>query len=1071
MAVPDSQALMCYACKHEFTPEKPFKPLRIFLSYGRDQNEPLVRRIKADLEARGHDVWFDKSQIKFGDDWRRAITDGISGSNKVLSFLSKHSTRDPGVCLEEIAIALGAKGGNIQTILVEKETEVMPPPTVSHLQWLEMNDWRQAHGVVRFEKDKQGSEYSAGDAVWESWYQIKLTEIVAVIESEENRRFAGEIETLFGHLKPISSDTRISTLLRKGFIGRKWLFDAVEQWRYALDRSSRLFWITGAPGIGKSAFAANLTHFGRDKVIAAQFVEWDKQDHRDARRVVRSLAFQLATRLPDYRRHLLTLPEIAELDRKDPVELFSYLLAGPLKSCIVGGRARLLVVLDALDEAGEAGRSPLVEMLARHANSLPDWIGIVVTSRPESDVSGPLQGLNPYRLDASTEANRIDIRDYLHHHLPAQLRERPDADKLVEQILDKSEGVFLYAERFCDDVQQGHLSLDLPEQFPQGLGGIFHQWFQRQFPDLERFRKDVRPALRAILAAREPLPVEILQRLFNWKDEELRDFIRTLGSLFPVGKENGCEVIKPYHKSLTDWLTDNGKAGPHFVSMKDGHAMLAEWGLRVIKSRTELISIYWLRYALFHLHECGRTSEAAELASDKWFIEQRVQCGLKNIFVSYSLDATEIAERLFADLTRFGHTVWRHAKEGADDVHNALNSADLIIALLTRRSTRMRSWSYRETLEAVSQGKVVLPVRATSRDLSMPFHLRRPRYIDLSSDYATGLNELRQTLGEHKQHAEAAAPDAKSAEGLVERASYLASEGRFGESERLFRRALAESELNMGGESVEVAQRLGDLGQLLFATNRLTEAEPLMRRALGIHEKTLGENHPTVATALSNLALLLQSTNRLSAAEPLLRRALDIDEAGFGAANPSVAARLNNLAQLLFSTHRHAEAEILMRRALAIHAAVYGENHPTVATGLNNLALLLQTTNRLAEAEPLLRRALAIEEQSFGADHPDTATALNNLARLLQSTNRLDEAEVMMRRVLASYEQSYGGSHPNVASVLNTLGDVAIQKGDYAGAESLFRRALAIWESKLGASHPHVVSTLRKLSHLLTVAR
>ena len=59
--------------------------LRIFLSYGHDENEALVRLIKADLEARGHDVWFDKSQIKHGDDWRRSITDGIVKSSRVMS--------------------------------------------------------------------------------------------------------------------------------------------------------------------------------------------------------------------------------------------------------------------------------------------------------------------------------------------------------------------------------------------------------------------------------------------------------------------------------------------------------------------------------------------------------------------------------------------------------------------------------------------------------------------------------------------------------------------------------------------------------------------------------------------------------------------------------------------------------------------------------------------------------------------------------------------------------------------------------------------------------------------------
>src|SRR5438132_13511127 len=84
-----------------------FEPLRIFLSYAHDANEELVTRIKADLEKRGHDVWFDKSEIKFGDDWRRSITEGITRSHKFVAFLSKHSTRDPGVCLDEIGIAIG----------------------------------------------------------------------------------------------------------------------------------------------------------------------------------------------------------------------------------------------------------------------------------------------------------------------------------------------------------------------------------------------------------------------------------------------------------------------------------------------------------------------------------------------------------------------------------------------------------------------------------------------------------------------------------------------------------------------------------------------------------------------------------------------------------------------------------------------------------------------------------------------------------------------------------------------------------------------------------------------------
>jgi hypothetical protein len=312
----------------------PSRPLRIFLSYGHDANEKLVQRIQSDLERRRHNVWVDRSEIKAGDDWRRQITEGILGSDRVLAFLSKHSTRDPGVCRDEIAIALALKGGNIQTILVEDETDVQPPVNISHVQWLDMHDWQQ--------------HQEAGD----HWYESKLAEIVRIVESDESRRFAGEIATLAGHLQPLRFDARLHELLRKGFWGRQWLFDSVERWRREPGRSSRMLWIVGEPGVGKSAVAAQLVQTRSDAVIAAHFVEWDKSDHRDGRRIIRSIVFQLATRLPDYRKVLLQLPEIARLDDKDAAELFEYLLANPLGTLIDGNRERFVAVIDALDEAG-----------------------------------------------------------------------------------------------------------------------------------------------------------------------------------------------------------------------------------------------------------------------------------------------------------------------------------------------------------------------------------------------------------------------------------------------------------------------------------------------------------------------------------------------------------------------------------------------------------------------------------------------------------------------------------------------------------------------------------------------
>ena len=82
------------------------------------------------------------------------------------------------------------------------------------------------------------------------------------------------------------------------------------------------------------------------------------------------------------------------------------------------------MVIDALDEAGVNGRNELVEMLARNASRLPDWMGIVVTSRPDFDVRTPLQALRPISLDTATESNFNDIRAYVYQRLSSELQNR-----------------------------------------------------------------------------------------------------------------------------------------------------------------------------------------------------------------------------------------------------------------------------------------------------------------------------------------------------------------------------------------------------------------------------------------------------------------------------------------------------------------------------------------------------------------------------------------------------------------------------------------------------------------------
>ena len=90
--------------------DKTKNPKRIFFSYGHDGNRELVDRFKVDLEKRGHTVWIDYKDIGAWDDWKSRITQGIHDSQMAIAFLSMHSTRDPGVCRNEMAMALNHFG-------------------------------------------------------------------------------------------------------------------------------------------------------------------------------------------------------------------------------------------------------------------------------------------------------------------------------------------------------------------------------------------------------------------------------------------------------------------------------------------------------------------------------------------------------------------------------------------------------------------------------------------------------------------------------------------------------------------------------------------------------------------------------------------------------------------------------------------------------------------------------------------------------------------------------------------------------------------------------------------------
>ena len=179
--------------------------MKLFFSYGHDENKAIVTRIKEDLEKRHHEVAIDESLIKGGDDWRRAITSAITQSELMVAFASKHSVREPGVCLDELMIAVSVKGAQVQTILLE--SNIAPPSNISYRHYIDMSKWKAMQKTPDFE----------------SWYNQKLNEIIRIIESPDTKKYAEEIEYIRDQLCPHISLIKQERLRQEYFCGREWL--------------------------------------------------------------------------------------------------------------------------------------------------------------------------------------------------------------------------------------------------------------------------------------------------------------------------------------------------------------------------------------------------------------------------------------------------------------------------------------------------------------------------------------------------------------------------------------------------------------------------------------------------------------------------------------------------------------------------------------------------------------------------------------------------------------------------------------------------------------------------------
>lgn len=325
----------------------------------------------------------------------------------------------------------------------------------------------------------------------------------------------------------------------RDFVGRKFLFDHIEQTCKSPDFPSGYIHIVGEPGIGKTSFmAAFVKRFG-----ALHHFNISSNGITSPQQFLGNICAQLIVR---YVLPYKTLPRYAAVNSSFLERLLSEV------SSVTGGQP-IFILADALDEASRSAMPSTANPLYL-PRILPDNVYFVVTSRPDDSIVLTADHIQMITIEDIGSDNMTDVHSYIDRFIEAHVEQMQEVmkefqvtrDDFREVIATRSSGNFMYLEYVLRDILSRRLNpsnLDDIKALPKGLENYYKAHWKRMNED-EHSRKYQLPILGLFAATGAPNRISDLVMFTGFSPIEIGNVVRTWRP-FLEESEKGWQIYHP----------------------------------------------------------------------------------------------------------------------------------------------------------------------------------------------------------------------------------------------------------------------------------------------------------------------------------------------------------------------------------------------------------------------------------------------------------------------------------------------------------------------------------------------